>query len=347
MDRALGCLLGVAVGDAAGATLEGRGAQLVPPAAARAALRMPGSAMPYLGRGQVTDDTELTICLARGLAGHGPIGGFPLESVARQYSFWHDAGAFGGGQTCQIAFSTPLEPDRAKWLQPEGPGSAAAPSLAARMQARSLRWCSESKANGALMRAAPLAVWGHRLPPATLAECAALDASLSHPNPTCGEASAAYVIALARLIARPGDAAGALAAACDWARDCAGGEVQEWLLTDSQQPLESIPCLESAGFVKHAFTLAFHHLRRQTPFVDGIEQTICRGGDTDTNAAIVGGMLGALWGAGAIPDWMTGPVLAYEGREDQGGGVPRPAELRAAVLPGLAQLLYQAATADG
>lgn len=71
-----------------------------------------------------------------------------------------------------------------------------------------------------------------------------------------------------------------------------------------------------------------------------------RAGDTDTNAAIVGGMLGALWGAAAIPGWMTEPVLAYEGRPDQGGGFPRPAELRAAVLPGLAAQLYEAATAQ-
>jgi len=42
---------------------------------------------------------------------------------------------------------------------------------------------------------------------------------------------------------------------------------------------------------------------------------------------------------------MTGPVLAYEGREDQGGGEPRPAELRAAVLPGLTAQLYAAAAA--
>ena len=215
------------------------------------------------------------------------------------------------------------------------------------------------------MRAAPLAVWGHRLTPTALAECAVLDASLSHPNPTCGEASAAYVVALACLIAQPGDAAGALAAASAWAEEHAGQwmmmvhslvrcvlgqcsclplfrgsfapsckgfgaacrgcsssskcwstrlpagqheqewllancsqhqhasapsahlplphpptgeEVQEWLLADSQQPLESIHCLESAGVVKHAFTLAFHHLRCQTPFVEGIELTLCRVG---------------------------------------------------------------------
>lgn len=58
-------------------------------------------------------------------------------------------------------------------------------------------------------------------------------------------------------------------------------------------------------------------------------------------------MLGALWGAEDIPSAMKAPVLAYEGREDQGGGGrrARPAELRASVLPSLAEQLYAAATA--
>ncbi len=68
MERALGSLLGVAVGDAAGATLEREGAEApVGEAAALAAMAMPGSTSPLLGRGQTTDDTELTICLARGM----------------------------------------------------------------------------------------------------------------------------------------------------------------------------------------------------------------------------------------------------------------------------------------
>lgn len=90
------------------------------------------------------------------------------------------------------------------------------------LQARSLRWNGESKANGTLMRVAPLAVWGRQLPAETLADYARLDASLSHPNPACGDASAVYAIALASLVARPGDAAGALAAACEWAEAHAG-----------------------------------------------------------------------------------------------------------------------------
>lgn len=125
----------------------------------------------------------------------------------------------------------------------------------------------------------------------------------------------------------------------------AGEEVEGWLLHDSCQPLESIHCLQCSGFVRHAFVLAFHHLRQRTPFVDAIRLTLMRGGDTDTNAAIVGGLMGALHSAAAIPDWMVRPVLEYEGRQDQGGGVPRPPELRAACLPDLASQLYQQATA--
>jgi ADP-ribosyl-[dinitrogen reductase] hydrolase len=122
--------------------------------------------------------------------------------------------------------------------------------------------------------------------------------------------------------------------------------MRQWLLHDSKLPnggLEGLACHHSAGFVRYAFTLAFHHLWKQMPFADGICETLCRGGDTDTDAAVVGGLLGALHGAAAIPETMLQPVLAYEGREDQGGGCPRPWELRAARLPELAKQLFQLA----
>jgi hypothetical protein len=132
-------------------------------AAAELAMCMLGSQRPKLGAGQVTDDSELTISLARGgpervaaaslltrrsggpecslaslphagLLGHRPSAGFPLESVAQQYAAWHAAGAFAGGQTCQMAFSTPRTPDRGKWMKGgEGEGRGASP-LAMRMQ---------------------------------------------------------------------------------------------------------------------------------------------------------------------------------------------------------------------
>ena len=66
-DCALGALLGAACGDAAGAGLE-RSCGTVSLARAQAAVHMPDSS--YRGRwqpgGHTTDDTQLTICLARG-----------------------------------------------------------------------------------------------------------------------------------------------------------------------------------------------------------------------------------------------------------------------------------------
>ena len=42
-----------------------------------------------------------------------------------------------------------------------------------------------SKANGALMRITPLAVWGHKLSQHDLVEAVKSDGQLTHPNKTC------------------------------------------------------------------------------------------------------------------------------------------------------------------
>ena len=47
-------------------------------------------------------------------------------------------------------------------------------------------------------------------------------------------------------------------------------------------------------------------------YYDVIRQIIREGGDTDTNAAIVGGMLGALLGVKKIPAYMVNKVLQFD-----------------------------------
>lgn len=61
------------------------------------------------------------------------------------------------------------------------------------------------------------------------------------------------------------------------------------------------------------------------------------GGDTDTNAAIVGGLIGALKGASCIPESMKGPVVA---RDSNSPGRKRPEFLTTNALPGLCQQLH-------
>lgn len=83
-DAALGCLLGAAVGDAAGAVLEFQDAVSAEDVAV--AMAMPGGGCWSVGPGQFTDDTELALILAHGLTGQDPHQGFPAQvsAVRRQ-----------------------------------------------------------------------------------------------------------------------------------------------------------------------------------------------------------------------------------------------------------------------
>lgn len=65
---ALGCLLGACAGDAAGATLEFMGRRPTR-AEVESALKMPGGGVWNVALCQITDDGELTLCLAHALAG--------------------------------------------------------------------------------------------------------------------------------------------------------------------------------------------------------------------------------------------------------------------------------------
>ncbi|MCW6037942.1 ADP-ribosylglycohydrolase family protein [Spirulina subsalsa FACHB-351] len=56
------------------------------------------------------------------------------------------------------------------------------------------------------------------------------------------------------------------------------------------------------------------------------------GGDTDTNACIVGGMMGALYGASSIPDPLKNRVLTSDSHQ---GNSPRPSFLHPQQVPNL------------
>jgi ADP-ribosyl-[dinitrogen reductase] hydrolase len=45
--------------------------------------------------------------------------------------------------------------------------------------------------------------------------------------------------------------------------------------------------------LKIAFIWAFYYLRKGATYQDAIRDMLLQGGDTDTNAAIVGGLIGA------------------------------------------------------
>jgi hypothetical protein len=62
--------------------------------------------------------------------------------------------------------------------------------------------------------------------------------------------------------------------------------------------------------VKIALQNAFHELVHAPSLEEGVVATVRRGGDTDTNAAITGALLGAVHGRDAVPAQWRSLVLS-------------------------------------
>jgi ADP-ribosyl-[dinitrogen reductase] hydrolase len=60
------------------------------------------------------------------------------------------------------------------------------------------------------------------------------------------------------------------------------------------------PSGHSIGYLKIAFQWAFFYLKNKATYYDAVSDMISQGGDTDTNAAIVGGLIGAAYGLQGI-----------------------------------------------
>ncbi|KOR32848.1 hypothetical protein TI05_04705 [Achromatium sp. WMS3] len=347
-DAASGALLGACVGDAAGATLEFIRRKPTPQEVDWA-MWMPGGGIMNVASGQITDDGELTLCLAHALSNSRyypkpqfwsyrywndrwfrimSSSYFPREQIAKNYVAWILSNPFDVGNTTAQAFATVLRVD--DWQTKYQTDSLAQAVSEAATASYS------SKANGSLMRATPLGIWGHQLIPEVLADYARQDSALSHPNASCCDAVACYTIAIASLLRFPGKRMQAFDTALQWALTNANDEVKQWL--DLAQTRQDVPYYPHVGFIKIAFVHAFRQLLIGSTYQEAIYETLCGGGDTDTNACIVGGLIGAACGANAIPDGMKQPVLSCNTTH---GGQPRPNWLHTTQLPKLVKQLVK------
>jgi ADP-ribosyl-[dinitrogen reductase] hydrolase len=298
-DAGRGCLFGALIGDAAGATLEFLGRKPEPTEVKRA-LAMIGGGYWRTAPGQITDDGELALCLARALAGSSS---FSIEKVAREYLRWYQSLPFDMGKTTAAGI--------------EGGLRATSGSVHGGMW-RAAEQSTASLANGALMRVAPLGIWGWRVAEEDLAAAASADSRLTHANPVCQHASSVYCLAIRHLMLNPGDGSGAFAKAAEWADRLRSTDVLDWLgLADRNVDVGYHP---HPGLVKYGFVHAFRHLRLASGYAAALAETLLGGGDTDTNACIVGGLVGALHGEAGIPQALATAVLNCDTRK----GRPRP-----------------------
>jgi ADP-ribosyl-[dinitrogen reductase] hydrolase len=299
--RVQGCLMGQLTGDALGSMVEFQSAPGL-------RLRYPDG-LRHIGpspiwrtlAGQPTDDSELALVLARTLLRDGL---YRDEDVAWSYGYWHASDPFDVGATIGVATNAILS-------APAGRKAEAARRAANR----------KSQANGALMRQSPLAIWGYLLTQREIDCLAQSDTTLTHPNPVCRDASAAYIVALAATIRDGLDGEGAFDTAILRQEEHGEtSEVTEVLLRARDSPPEYE---HNIGWVLVALQNAFHQALNASSFEDGVVASVMGGGDTDTNGAIAGALLGAIHGLPAIPEQWQQAVLTC--RPQQGNpGVNRP-----------------------
>lgn len=268
-DRIAGLLLGTALGDALGLPLEGLSAAII-------RKRFPDlEAFHLIGqRGFVSDDTEQSALVAEALLG---VPALRLRRFRQRLRRWFLRLPFG------IGLSTLRACVRLCLFLP--------------------RTGIHSAGNGAAMRSAVLGVLGAD----ERVEVARELARVTHTDLRATD-GAAYVAALAGACLRAGgtadratlahDARGvvsahALRAAIGYALDLASSD---------RDDTDAAALLGNTGFVVHTLGLATYMFVRHghSPW-HAIERTVAAGGDTDSNAAIVGAWVGALHGEAALP----------------------------------------------
>jgi ADP-ribosyl-[dinitrogen reductase] hydrolase len=172
---------------------------------------------------------------------------------------------------------------------------------------------TESESNGALMRISPVGVWAAG-DPARAAAAAREDAALTHPNPVCIEASAGYAAAIAAGVGGGGREE-MLAAALGQCAGRARAAIEQGARPASYET--------NTGWVLIALQNAFYQLKTNS-LENALIDTVGRGGDTDTNAAVAGALLGACHGREALPARWILPVLACRPLAEAGALRPRP-----------------------
>lgn len=286
--RALGLVLGAAVGDALGAPFEfgapGDYRRRFPTPVLGGRGEMVGGGSFGWAPGEFTDDTQMAIALGEAVLQHG---GYDPDTVWAWFRAWCDTANDVGNQT--------------RWAL------------------RHADWCdvprdTESSAgNGALMRAFPLALAFLDADDDLARDVVLHQAGLTHPDPAAGWGAWLAVAMMRRALRgqNPFDNLEALVDSVPEAQRDGFASVllSGWTPNDPAPPNGSVwGCLAQAVWA----------VRSTASFESAIVATIQLGNDTDTVACVAGALAGARYSVQGIPSrWATyvhGALDAPDGR---------------------------------
>ena len=279
-----GCLLGLAVGDALGTTLE-----FQPPGTFEPITDMLDGGLFHLSPGEWTDDTSMALCLAESLI---ECNGFNAIDQLERYMLWSQHGYLSHNHACfdiGITVSQSLrwykfQKDRGEPIDQHcGPTDA------------------HTAGNGSLMRLAPAAMFYARQPELAAQMCG--ESSLTTHGAKTAVDACRYYGALLAMALDGAEKDAILAFAPPWLADLDPliGEIAQGSYRHKQPPE-----IQGSGYVVRSLEASMWAFDRSQSYREGCLLAANLGDDADTTAAIYGQLAGAHYGDQGIPaEWLA------------------------------------------
>lgn len=336
VERARGLMTGAAAGNLVGSVTEGWTRE-------RIARRFPGGVGDIVAGEAGPDDGEIAqMIVVAEAAAEGPL---DPDDLGRRFWEWAETNGAGMGRLTRdvLALHGGRDPRRqARAPESEAPRE---PSGLPITEASKAAWQGRRAGNGAAGRCAPLAVrWFDD--PAALVRNAVISAVPTHWDWRCGWSCA--LLNLAAAAALRGESMTAdelLAAGLDGVR-AALPELRAYgyearvprsvaaaVLEAAELGIDDLGALgldgETMGYTLHALKAGLVAYWRAPGFSEGLCRVAEAGGDTDTNGAVAGALLGAKFGIGEIPGrWRRGIREIRAGRDPISAHADRLLEVR-------------------
>ena len=271
-DQYRGVMLGMAAGDALGATVEFQPPEQI--AASYGVHRaIVGGGWLNLAPGEITDDTQMALCIARSIVARG---GFDPDDIAARFVEWYRSDPKDIGNTTRHALA--LLDAGESWED------------AGRLTHEAMR--PRDASNGSIMRCAPVALATWRDPEMN-ARHTADSSRITHANPLCADACVALNAALAALLANP---------QADLIAEASAAASLDEVRAAAEAAREATPdTLRAGGYVLDTLTAALWAVASHDSPDDAIVAAVNLGNDADTTGAVAGALAGARWGAAALP----------------------------------------------
>ncbi len=277
LDRFRGCLLGLAVGDAIGTTVE-----FMPRGSFKPVTGMVGGGPFRLKPGEWTDDTSMALCLATSLVERG---GFDALDQMQHYCRWMEEGYLSSNGRCFDVGVTIRRALRQFKLSSNPFSGSVDPDTAG---------------NGCLMRLAPVPMFYHPDRDAVIS-MSGESARTTHGALECIEASQLFGAMLNQALSgatREGILSG------HGINTLTSPGVQAIARGEYRQKPES--AIRGSGYVVKSLEAALWCFLNTDTFADAVLRAANLGHDADTTAAICGQAAGAYYGASAIPaSWIA------------------------------------------